>query len=95
MKLRPPVLREQMQVHGRTWTSAGAACGLCFGLVPPLIGSFLTVIAWFTGPSWHGLFIQRYGTVLLFLTIPFLLFGGHCLDLSDKQREEARKRRSN
>lgn len=95
MKLTPRDLREQMRVHGWTWTSGGAACGLCFGIISPLLGSILTAISWFTGPEWHGFFVQRYGTVLLFVTIPFLIFGGHCLDLSDKQDEEARKRHSN
>jgi len=91
MKLTPSGLMEQVGVHGWTWTSGGAACGLCLGIISPLLGSILTAIAWFTGPRWHGFFIQRYGTVLLFLTIPFLIFGGHCLDLSDKQDKEARK----
>jgi hypothetical protein len=95
MKPTTRVVREQMRVHGWNWTSAGAACGLCFGIICPLLGSILTATAWFTGPQWHGFFIQRYGTVLLFLTIPLLIFGGHCLDLMDKHDEEARKRRSN
>ena len=67
-------------------------CGLCFGIISPLIGSIFTAMAWFTGPHWHGLSIQRYGTVLLFLTIPLLLFGGHCLDLMDKHDQETSNR---
>jgi len=63
-------------------------------MISPLLGSILTAVAWFTGPRWHGFFIQRYGTVLLFLTIPFLIFFGYCLDLSDKQDKEAKNRRS-
>ena len=94
-KLSPRGLSEQVTVHGWTWCSGGAVCGLSFGIICPLIGSVLTAIAWFTGPEWHGFFIQRYGTVLLFLTIPLLVFGAHCLDLMDKQDAEARKRRSN
>jgi hypothetical protein len=94
MKLNPRSLVEQMSVHGWAWTSGGAACGLCLGIISPVIGSVLTAIAWFTGPEWHGLPLHRGGTILLFLTIPFLIFGAHCLDLSDKQDKEAKKSRS-
>jgi hypothetical protein len=95
MKLTPRLVTEQMRVHGWTWRSGGAVCGLSFGIICPLIGSVLTAIAWFTGPEWHGFFIQRYGTVLLFLTIPLLVFGAHCMDLMDKKDESASKPRKN
>ena len=91
MKLKPGRLMEQMRVHGWTWRSGGAVCGLCFGIISPVIGSVLTAIAWFTGPEWHGLPLHRGGTVLFFLTIPFLIFGAHCLDLMDKQNERAKQ----
>jgi len=94
-KLRRPGLVEQTLVHGWTWRTGGAVFGLCGGIVSPLIGSVLTAISWFTGPEWHGLPVHRGGTVLLFLTIPLLIFGAHCLDLMDKQDEEATKSRSN
>jgi len=89
MKLKPGILMEQMRVHG--WRCGGAVCGLCGGIISPVIGSVLTAIAWFTGPVWHGLPLHRGGTVLLFLTIPFLIFGAHCLDLLDRQDKEAKK----
>jgi hypothetical protein len=88
-------LVEQMTVHGWNWRAAGSVFGLSCGIIAPLIGSVLTAIAWFTGPEWHGFAIQHYGTVLLFLTIPLLIFGAHCLDLMDKQDEEASKHRKN
>ncbi len=91
MKLTPHVVMEQVRNHVWTWLTGGAVCGLGFGIISPLIGSILTAIAWFTGPLWHGFSIQRYGTVLLFLTIPFLVFGAHCLDLMERQVEKARK----
>ena len=84
-------LVEQVAVHGWTWESCGAVCGLSFGMVCPLVGSILTAIAWLTGPEWHCLHLQRDGTVLLFLTIPLLIFGAHCLDLMDQQAEKPRK----
>jgi hypothetical protein len=94
-KLIPRGLSRQVTVHGWSWRASGAVFGLSVGIISPLIGSVLTAIAWFTGPEWHGLFIQRYGTVLLFLTIPLLVFGAHCLDLMDKQDEGASKPRKN
>jgi hypothetical protein len=42
---------------------------------------------WFTGAVWHGHSLQRFSTILLFLTIPLLVLGAHCLDLLDKERE--------
>jgi hypothetical protein len=74
---------------GWTWKAAGAVFGLVFGIISPLIGSALTAFSWFSGPEWRGLSVQRYGTVLLFLTIPFLLLGAHCLDLIDEQKSKA------
>lgn len=90
-KLIPRGLVEQMHVHGWTWQAGGAVFGLSCGIISPLIGSLLTAVAWLTGPEWHGFLIQRYGTVLLFLTVPFLVFGAHCLDLTEKQTEKMRK----
>jgi hypothetical protein len=93
MKLTPSGFSEQMRVHGWTWKSGGAVCGLGFGLICPLVGTILTAIMWLTGPEWHGFHLQRSGTVLLFLTIPLLIFGAHCLDLVDRQDREAKNRR--
>jgi hypothetical protein len=75
--------------------SAGAMFGLCLGILSPLLGSLLTAITWLTGPRWHGFFIQRDGAVLLFLTIPLLIFGAHCLDLLDANDKAAKSRRPN
>src|SRR5437667_8922597 len=85
----PRGLGKQLNAQGWTWKTTGAIFGLSCGIISPLIGSVLTAIAWFTGPEWHGIFLHRDGTVLLFLTIPLLLFGAHCLDLMDKQNERA------
>jgi hypothetical protein len=70
--------------------SAGAVFGFCFGILSGFAGSILTAIAWFTGPHWHRFFIQRYGTVLLFLTIPLLIFGAQSLDLMDQRMKPPR-----
>ena len=91
IKLTPHVLLEKVRSHGWSWSTGGAICGLCLGIISPIVGSAFTVLAWFTGPHWHGFPIQRYGTVLLFLTIPLLLFGGHCLDLMDQHNHKTSK----
>lgn len=91
-KLPPHILIKQLHFCGWNWRTAGAICGLGLGIISPLFGSVLTAISWFTGPHWHGLSLQRDGTVLLFLTIPFLILGGLCLDLADKAEDEVKKR---
>jgi hypothetical protein len=74
--------------RGWTWTGGVAAFGLCGGIVSGLIGSALTAMSWLTGPLWHNLHLQRTGTILLALTIPLLILGGHCLDLIDKENKK-------
>lgn len=88
----PDEVTEQLRLHRWCWKSGGAVIGLCAGVIAPLAGALLTVIAWCTGPQWHGFSIQRYGTVLFFLTCPLLVFGAHCLDLLDKEDLEAKGR---
>ena len=90
MEVFPGSIAKQLHLHGWNWRSAGAVCGLGFGIISPLIASILTALSWVTGPHWHGFFIQRYGTVLFFLTVPLLIFGAHCLDLMDKKEEAAK-----
>jgi hypothetical protein len=50
----------------------------------------LTALGWFIG-DWHGFHFGRDGSVLLFLTIPLLIFGAHCLDFMDKETERIEK----
>ncbi|HXD31975.1 MAG TPA: hypothetical protein VN643_12715 [Pyrinomonadaceae bacterium] len=79
-----------IRFRGWTWKSFGAAFGLGFGLISPIIGLVFTAIAWLTGPEWHKFSVHRYGTVLFFLTLPLLIFGAHCLDLIDKDEQKAK-----
>jgi hypothetical protein len=90
----PPIrLRAALNEHGWTWKSTGACVGLFGGVIAPLVGVGLTVLAWVFG-DWHGFHIGRDGAVLLFLTIPLLIFGAHCLDLLDNENEDAERRES-
>ena len=88
--LTPDRLTEALRCHGWTWKSTGACVGLLGGVIAPLVGLALTALAWVIG-DWHGFHLGRDGAVLLFLTIPLLIFGAHCLDLLDKETECAEK----
>lgn len=87
----PRSVINEMRLHGWSWKSGGAVFGLCGGIISPLIGSIFTAIAWCSGPTWHGFAMQRDGTVLLFLTIPLLIFGAHCLDLLGQQEGKGKE----
>lgn len=85
-ELTPGRVRDTLRAHGWTWKSTGACVGMLGGVIAPLAGLALTVLAWFIG-DWHGFHLGRDGAVFLFLTIPLLIFGAHCLDLLDKEAE--------
>jgi len=86
-ELTPGSIIAELRCHGWTVKTGSAAFGFCGGVAAAVLGSILTVVAWFTGAVWHGHSIQRFGTILLFLTIPLLVLGAHCLDLLDRERE--------
>jgi len=85
-ELTPGRIRATLRAHGWTWKSSGACVGMLGGVIAPLAGLALTVLAWFIG-DWHGFHLGRDGAALLFLTIPLLIFGAHCLDLLDNEAE--------
>lgn len=76
------------QFRGRGWNknTCGAAVGLFGGVLVAVAGSLFTAVSWVIGPTWHGVALQRIGTVLLFSMIPLLLLGAHCLDVSDNKK---------
>jgi len=84
MKLMPRGVTEPMLVHRWTWTSGGAFCGLCFGDICPIIGSIFYSNRVVHRSGWHGFLYTARRHVLLFLTIPLLIFGAH-LSRSDGQ----------
>ena len=95
-ELTPRHVRATLRAHCWTWKSTGACVGMLGGVIAPLVGLALTILARFIG-DWHGFRPGREGAVLLFLTIPLLFFGAHCLDLLDKEvsAEESRLRPRN
>ena len=86
-ELTPRSIISELRCHGWTLKTGSAAFGFCGGVCAGVVGSLLTAVAWFTGAVWHGHSVQRFGTVLLFLTIPLLAFGAHCLDLLETRDE--------
>jgi hypothetical protein len=90
-QLTPGRVATVLRDHGWTWKSCGACVGLLGGVFAPLLGLALTALAWFI-TQWHGVPLKNAGAILLFLTIPLLILGAHCLDLIDQENEHARGR---
>ena len=82
---------ESLRTRGWNHNTCGALVGLFGGVLAPLAGSVLTALAWIVGPTWHGIALRGIGTAFLILTIPLLLLGAHCLDLSDNQGADKTK----
>jgi len=87
-QLTPEIVATVLKVHGWTWKSCGAAAGLIGGMIAPLLGLGLTALAWFV-TRWHGVPLKKTGAILLFLTLPLLIFGAHCLDLIDHENNHS------
>ena len=80
--------------EGFDWCSFGAIAGLSGGIIAALLGSVATAITWFLATG-AGSYIHTLGTILLFITIPLLILGAHCLDRLEKRTETTRKCRLN
>jgi hypothetical protein len=70
--------------------SLGVVVGLAGGMVAFLFGSVFTAISWFTQAD---SVIKTMGTVLLFMTIPLLIFGAVCLDSLEKKKKMEKESR--
>jgi high-affinity Fe2+/Pb2+ permease len=68
--------------------SLGAIIGMAGGIIVAFLGSLLTFGSWFMRGE-IGRFEHVAGTVLLFLTIPLLVLGAHCLDLVERRKKGA------
>lgn len=77
---------------GATWKSYGALAGLFAGLTAPVFGSLFTMVSWVSNRSWHGMSMHGVGTAMFALGIPLLVLGAHCLDLLEKEKNQARSR---
>ncbi|MGA9996806.1 MAG: hypothetical protein WBP93_15410 [Pyrinomonadaceae bacterium] len=84
-------LEYQTRQQCRDWRSLGAIVGLSGGIIAALTGALLTASTWFIGTGAEiSSYIQTLGTILLFMTIPLLIFGAQCLDLTEKRKERER-----
>src|SRR5262245_39771826 len=83
VELSSQAVISELRRHGWSMKTFGAAVGLCGGIVAAVAACALTIVGWLTHAAWHGVLLQRSGTVLFFLMIPLLVFGAHCLDLLD------------
>ena len=86
-------LDAQAGQQGWDWRILGAIVGLSGGIITALAGSLLTASTWFTGTGGIGSYVQTLGTILLFMTIPLLIFGAHCLDLKERRKDRERRSR--
>jgi amino acid transporter len=75
------------------WRSVGAVVGISGGVVSALVGAVLTAFSWFMSASEVSVYVRTTGTVLLVLMIPLLVFGAHCLDLTEKRKKSERESR--
>jgi hypothetical protein len=71
-----------------SWEAIGAVCCFSGGIFAALLGSVLTASTWIIGAELHP-WVRGFGTGLLILTIPLLIFAGYCLDWMER---EPRKR---
>ena len=90
MNLWPWSALRNLRLHGLNAKTAGAVLGIFGGIIAPVFGSVFTAISWFAGATWHGIHVQRDGTILFSLTIPLLIIGAQCLDLLDTDYDSRR-----
>lgn len=88
-KVDRPHLSLIKEEHGWKWY--GAVGGLLGGILTALTGGLLTALAWFTSTEGYISYTQKLGTILLCLTIPMLIFGAHCLDLMEAQKDREKE----
>jgi hypothetical protein len=72
------------------WRTVGAIVGLAGGIGGGLLGALLTAVSWLAGETSYA---RTCGMVLLLVMTPLLVFGAHCLDLTDKRKDAERKAR--
>jgi hypothetical protein len=85
------VEEKPVRIYVRGWCPWGAVIGFSGGVIAALVGSLLTAVSWFTATENSGSPMRALGTILLFVTIPLLIFGAHCLDLREAAPKERKK----
>ena len=70
-----------------TWQSVGAVVGFASALVALLLGMLFSIVVLLAGGRAAAPIFHRFGTILLVLVIPLLIFAAHCLDLAEKKSQ--------
>ena len=89
-------MRSEFRAEEQGWNylSIGACAALAGGILAALFGSLLTAVTWFTGAGAGSSYMHTLGGILLFITIPLLILGAHCLDLAEKLAENVSEEQS-
>ncbi len=66
----------------------GAVAGCMGGVVAALFGSVFTAISWFVADEGVRQWLSTAGSTLLLMTIPLIIFGGYCLDWTEKDKPQ-------
>ena len=73
-----------------SWEATSAVCCFVGGIGAGLLGSVLTASTWIVGAAAHP-WLRGFGTGLLILTIPLLIFSGYCMDWMERDPKQSRK----
>ena len=73
-----------------TWEATGAVCCFVGGFGAALLGSVLTAMTWILGAQLHP-WLRGWGTGLLIITIPLLIFSGYCMDWMEREADKRAK----
>ncbi len=66
----------------------GAVVGCVGGIVAALFGSVFTAVSWFVADESVRQWLSTAGSTLLLMTIPLIIFGGYCLDWTEKDNPQ-------
>src|SRR5262245_14834641 len=66
----------------------GAVGGLVGGIFSALFGGAFTLASWLTRNQGARQWLSTMGTVLFFLTVPLLIFGGYSMDWMEKDKPQ-------
>jgi hypothetical protein len=66
--------------------------GLGGGLVALFSGAALNAVGWVEGASAAAHLFVAWGMALLFVAVPLLILGAHCLDMEERRARRARNR---
>jgi hypothetical protein len=80
--------RETMRGAFKQAQVVGAVAGLAGGVFAATFGAMFTAISWFVDNEGARQWLSTAGTVLLFMTIPLIIFGAYCMDWMEKNNPQ-------